>query len=126
MSRKKDRAWWAYNYNQEKDVLRLQVKPVWTNKIQEELLYEVKDNLIQLSWGKLQLPIIVGVQRCYRLSMTFSINSFCTLFWTCLEFLSKTLFFKDGNIFEALVIIFSPGKRMSFSAANKVIGVFNK
>ena len=58
-SREEHNAWGAYNYEEEKDVLRLNVTPEWTEDIQETLEYAVEDDHIQFMWEKVQLRIDV-------------------------------------------------------------------
>ncbi|MCB0550791.1 MAG: DUF2911 domain-containing protein [Phaeodactylibacter sp.] len=52
--------WGAYEYDKSKDALRVEVKPRALENPVENLEFTVEDNLVQLSWDKLAVPISVG------------------------------------------------------------------
>ncbi|MEM6523356.1 MAG: DUF2911 domain-containing protein [Bacteroidota bacterium] len=55
-------AWGAYNYNEDNDVVRLEINPVWLEEVEERLKYTVENNSITLNWEKVQLNIPIGEQ----------------------------------------------------------------
>lgn len=56
----KNDAWGSNGYNQELDVLRINVKPINTDKNQETLDYAIGDKEIIIKWAKIK--IIIPVQ----------------------------------------------------------------
>ncbi len=48
-----------YQYDEDNDVLRVEVSPQWAEEVQEQLSIEVKSPGIVIKWGKLVLPITV-------------------------------------------------------------------
>ena len=56
----KNDAWGSNGYNQELDVLRMDVKPVNTDKNQEALDYAIGEKEIIIKWAKIK--IIIPVQ----------------------------------------------------------------
>jgi len=56
----KNDAWGSNRYNQENDLLRLKVTPVFENKSQEVLAYFVKENKINFAWEKARFTIPVN------------------------------------------------------------------
>ena len=52
--------WGAYDYNEEKDVLRLNVTPQWSDQVQEQLLYKIEDGSILFAWEKASLKLDVS------------------------------------------------------------------
>jgi len=57
---KKNDSWGAYSYNQEEDVLRVDISPAFVADNQEQLLYSVGDNAIDFAWEKVRLTIAVS------------------------------------------------------------------
>jgi len=49
--------WGAYDYDEKKDVLRLEIEPYWSSSVQEQLVYKVENNNIIFSWEKAALKI---------------------------------------------------------------------
>jgi len=56
---KVEKQWGAYEYSEEKDQLRVKVKPQATEKSTEKLTYTVNKDNVTLSWEKWNLPIKV-------------------------------------------------------------------
>ena len=54
---KKNDAWGAFSYNQEEDALRVNITPKFVDDTQEQLLYSVGDNTIDIAWSKARLTI---------------------------------------------------------------------
>lgn len=53
--------WGAYDYDEDKDVLRLKVAPVTLNHITEQMTFiKANDSTIQLVWDNLAIPINFG------------------------------------------------------------------
>ena len=53
--------WGAYDYNEEKDVVRVDVTPEWSQESQEELSYDIdSDGNLVFAWEKVILSISVG------------------------------------------------------------------
>jgi hypothetical protein len=52
--------WGAYEYDQDKDVLRLTVQPVMVDSTAETMEFIVEDETLKLAWGKLRLPFPIG------------------------------------------------------------------
>ncbi len=59
---KKNDGWGAYGYDQNEDALRLNIKPEWKDKNQEQLNYSVIDNAIVFAWEKLKLSLPISGQ----------------------------------------------------------------
>jgi len=55
----KNDAWGSNGYNQEQDVLRMNVKPINTDKNQEALDYAIGENEIIIKWAKVKIVIPV-------------------------------------------------------------------
>ena len=53
----KNDGWGAYSYNEEEDVLRVKITPVFVDENQEQLKYSVEENNIQFAWEKVRLHI---------------------------------------------------------------------
>jgi len=53
----KNDGWGAYSYNQEEDVLRVNVKPTFVDENQEQIKYSVGENNIKFGWEKVRLNI---------------------------------------------------------------------
>jgi hypothetical protein len=51
----------ADNYKPEDDLLRLSVKPVWTNDMKERLQYSINDNKLEIVWEKMRMEIPITV-----------------------------------------------------------------
>jgi len=59
-SQEEHNAWGAYNYNEENDVLRVEVSPDWADQTQERLTYEVVEDGISFAWEKARLKVPVS------------------------------------------------------------------
>ena len=57
---KKNDGWGAYSYNQAEDALRVNIKPSFSDKVQEQLSYSVGSNSIDFAWAKARLSIPVN------------------------------------------------------------------
>jgi len=57
---KKNDSWGASSYNEEEDVLRVNITPTFVDDNQEQLLYSVGDNAIDFAWEKARLTIDVS------------------------------------------------------------------
>lgn len=57
---KKHDQWGAYKYKEEKDQLRVKVKPIKSEKLTEKLVYVVNPDHILLSWEKIDIQIKAG------------------------------------------------------------------
>lgn len=57
---KKNDSWGAYSYNQEEDVLRVDITPKFVDDNQEQLLYSVGENSINFAWEKARLTIPIS------------------------------------------------------------------
>jgi hypothetical protein len=55
--------WGAYNYDPEKDVLRLQVTPEETDVHQEQMTFRLEGNKLVLHWDNLRVPISLRTPR---------------------------------------------------------------
>ncbi|MDH5379397.1 MAG: DUF2911 domain-containing protein [Cyclobacteriaceae bacterium] len=49
--------WGAMGYNEENDIVRINIMPTWADEIQERLEYSVSDNAINFAWEKARLSI---------------------------------------------------------------------
>lgn len=49
-----------YQYKEENDVLRVEVKPEWVDDVQEEMEITIEDPGVVIRWEKLRLPIQVN------------------------------------------------------------------
>ncbi|MDN5201017.1 DUF2911 domain-containing protein [Fulvivirgaceae bacterium BMA10] len=58
-SREEHEAWGAYNYKEDKDVLRVNVKPEWSDEVQEALEYNVANGTINFAWEKARITLEV-------------------------------------------------------------------
>ncbi|MDH5476033.1 MAG: DUF2911 domain-containing protein [Cyclobacteriaceae bacterium] len=56
----KNDAWGASSYNQEEDVLRVNIKPSFVDENQEQLKFSVSSKSIDFAWGKARLAIAVS------------------------------------------------------------------
>jgi len=56
---KKNAEWGAFSYNQEEDVLRVNIKPKFVDKTQEQLKFTVDKKAIVMAWDKARLAIPV-------------------------------------------------------------------
>lgn len=54
-SRELHGAWGAFSYKQEKDVLRIDVNPVWADDVMESLQYKVVKSGFEFGWEKARL-----------------------------------------------------------------------
>ena len=54
---KKNDAWGHFSYKQKQDVLRVNITPEFVNENQEELLYTIDENSINLAWEKVRISI---------------------------------------------------------------------
>lgn len=54
---KKNSDWGAYKYDQGQDALRLNIKPEWVDTNQEQLTYQLSENLLIFAWEKVKLNI---------------------------------------------------------------------
>ena len=57
---KKNDEWGAFSYAQEEDALRVNITPTFVDDIQEQLLYSVGQNSIDISWEKVRLAVPVS------------------------------------------------------------------
>lgn len=55
-------AWGAFNYKEEKDVARFEVKPHWNNKSLEALMYAVNEEEVVFQWEKAVFTLPYKVQ----------------------------------------------------------------
>jgi len=55
--REKHGAWGAYNYNEDHDVVRVDVTPTMTDEVQERLMYTVQDDGVGFAWEKVRLTL---------------------------------------------------------------------
>ena len=58
-SREEHDSWGAYNYKQDKDVLRVDVEPTWADDVQERLMYSVGDGSVNFAWEKARVSLEV-------------------------------------------------------------------
>jgi hypothetical protein len=56
----KNDAWGAFSYNNEEDVLRINIAPKFVDENQEMLTYKIKEKGIKLAWGKLRIIMPVN------------------------------------------------------------------
>ena len=61
-SQEKHSVWGAYNYKEEKDVLRVNVAPTWADEVTEQLKYEVADGAVHFAWEKAGLSLSIAKQ----------------------------------------------------------------
>lgn len=52
--------WGAYEYDSNKDVLRVNAQPKMTNTSAENLDFMIQGNKLLMVWGKLKLPVSIG------------------------------------------------------------------
>ena len=52
-------AWGAFGYKQEKDVLRIDVTPDWSDEVMESLEYKVVKDGIEFGWEKARIKLLV-------------------------------------------------------------------
>jgi hypothetical protein len=52
--------WGAYNYDSSKDALRVTVKPVKSNEMNERLVYVIGEKGFMLRWENLEVPVSVS------------------------------------------------------------------
>ncbi len=57
---KKSDQWGAYKYKEDKDQLRLKVKPVKSSQLTEKLMYKVDSDKVVLSWENIDIPLKIG------------------------------------------------------------------
>lgn len=50
---------WGTKYNEQEDAVRVQVKPVKSADMHEQLTYKVNDNGLVLQWENLEVPIAI-------------------------------------------------------------------
>lgn len=56
-SRDEHGIWGAMGYSQEKDVARVNITPIWVDKVQERLEYNLNEEDIVFTWEKVRLSI---------------------------------------------------------------------
>ena len=56
-SRELHGAWGAFGYKQEKDVLRLDIKPEWSKENMESLEYKIVEDEVKFGWEKLRITL---------------------------------------------------------------------
>lgn len=98
--------WGAFNYNQEHDALRMQVKPQAVAESQERMTFSFEDTTdtattVVLRWEKLRLPftltvdtnkqVVDKVQRTVRWQDPLQAANYCIQNNTCLEDASRWL-----------------------------------
>ena len=59
---KKNDAWGAFSYNESEDALRTNVTPETLGNTQEQLLYTVEGNTLNVLWDKVKLSVYVATK----------------------------------------------------------------
>lgn len=58
-SREEHDSWGAYNYKEDKDVLRINIEPTWAEDVQERLEYTVSNTGVDFAWEKARVSLEV-------------------------------------------------------------------